>query len=182
MPYQRLDRELEPQLFFVMDLFGMIPGFENSLPQRYDTYYGVFYVNRRLVGEIQIPKPRNIADSLKATQKFYDSLKPEAVEYLKKSDVRERVSGLISLLQYRQQQVMTLHYGLQDGVVRTSKEVAQLVPRNDEGKPTYTPDKPVHPQAINKIKVTAKIKLSHMRETGELRQYLESLAKELRTK
>lgn len=113
MPYQRLDRKLEPQLFFLIDLFGIVPGFENSRPQRrYETFYGVFYVNQKLVREIQVPKPLSITHLLEATRKFYDSLKPEAIEYLARNDVIENVSKLIALLPDRQQQVMTLYYGL----------------------------------------------------------------------
>jgi len=180
MPYQRLDRRLEPQLFFLIDLFGMVPGFESSRTQPiYETFYGVYYVNQRLVSEIQVPKPLSISHLLEATRKFYDSLKPETIEYLARSGVKERVSELIALLPDRQQQVMTLSYGLQDGVVRTLKEVAQHIPRKDEGKPTYVPDKPVHTNAVGQIKVKAERKLSRMKETDELRLYLESLAKEL---
>lgn len=66
-------------------------------------------------------------------------------------------------------------------MIRTSEEVAQLIPRKDEGQPTYAPDKPVHHNVADQIKVKAKRKLSRMKETGELERYLESLAKELRT-
>lgn len=163
MPYkQRLDRELEPELFLVGNIFGEIPGFgfEFEYP-----FYATLSSNRLTL--------------LKNVRKFYDLLSPETLTYLKSSEILDRVAKTLSTLSEREQKILQIVHGFQDGAVYTYQEATEFIPRvmNSiwRGK-GYPAGEPVTRERIRQIESKALRRLRHPSRSRELRQYLTLLA------
>lgn len=153
MPYQL--REFESELFLITAIYGVIPGIENSVPK--GNYRGYVFTSH------------NHDDIFHTARKVYDSLLPGDIEILRQSNIREKLHELVSLLQERQQQVISVVYGL-NGTMLTSDEASQVTPRKDN----QSQDTPLTEERIRQIRERSLYGLRRFERKLGFEEYVES--------